>query len=164
MSEYFPRIFGGECEKGKVEWDLYNYATKPNSTVKAHPTPQQSSAKSEVDKSDIDKLQTTPVDLSKLYGVVKNEVVKITIYDELVQNVNVVQTTSDLVTKTDCNTKIAGTERKILDHNHSKYIITQEFNKSRVDNFAERLAQENLATKADIDDVEKTDFDDNWKI
>ena len=68
------------------------------------------------------------------------------------------------MTKTDCNTKIAGTERKILDHNHSKYIITQEFNKSRVDNFAERLAQENLATKADIDDVEKTDFDDNWKI
>ena len=41
--------------------------------------------KSEVDKLDIDKLETTSVDLSKLSDVVKNEVVNKTAYDELVK-------------------------------------------------------------------------------
>ena len=40
--------------------------------------------KSEIDRLDIDKLETTPVDLSKLSDVVKNEVVKKTEYNKLV--------------------------------------------------------------------------------
>ena len=40
-------------------------------------------------------------------------------------------------------------EKKILDHDHDKYITTQEFNKLTADNFAARLVQANLATKAD---------------
>ena len=56
------------------------------------------------------------------------------------------------------------TQKIILDHDHSKYISTQEFNKFTADNFAARLAQATLATKADIDDsVEKTEFDDQLK-
>ena len=43
------------------------------------------SLKSEVDILDITKLETTPFDLSKLSDVVKNEVVKETVYDELVK-------------------------------------------------------------------------------
>ena len=62
----------------------------------------------------MDKLWTAPVDLSKLYDVVKNEVVKITIYDELVENVNAIQTTIDLVTKTDYNTKLLKLKEKYL--------------------------------------------------
>ena len=50
----------------------------------------------------------------KLYDVVKNEVVKITIYDELVENVNAIQTTIDLVTKTDYNTKLLKLKEKYL--------------------------------------------------
>ena len=42
----------------------------------------------EVSKLDIGKLQSVSVDLSKILDVVKNEVVKITMYDELVKNVN----------------------------------------------------------------------------
>ena len=42
------------------------------------------SLKSETDKLDIDKLETTPVDLSKLYDVVKNEAIKKTVYNKLV--------------------------------------------------------------------------------
>ena len=38
--------------------------------------------KSKVDKSDIGKLETTPVDLGKLSNVVKNDVVKKTEYNE----------------------------------------------------------------------------------
>ena len=40
--------------------------------------------KSKADKFDIGKLKTTPVDLSKLSNVVKNDVVKKTEYDELI--------------------------------------------------------------------------------
>ena len=41
----------------------------------------------DVDDLDIDKLKTVPVDLSKLNDVVKNEVVKKTIYDKLVNDI-----------------------------------------------------------------------------
>ena len=43
-------------------------------------------------------------------------------------------------------------------------ITIQEFNKLTSENFEVRLAQANLATKADIDDfVEQTDFNDKLK-
>ena len=41
--------------------------------------------KSKVDELDIWKLETTPVDVSKLSSVVKNDVVKKTEYNELVK-------------------------------------------------------------------------------
>ena len=44
--------------------------------------------KTEVDKLDIDKLATAPVDLSKLSNVVKNDVVKTNEYDKLVAKVD----------------------------------------------------------------------------
>ena len=44
-----------------------------------------SSLKSKVDKLDIGKLETTPVDLSKLSNIVKNDVVKRTEYNKLVK-------------------------------------------------------------------------------
>ena len=61
---------------------------------------------------------------------------------KLIEKVNAIQTTdaSHLVKKTD----------------HGKYITTQEVNKLTAKNFAARLKEENIATKADIDDfVEK---------
>ena len=78
-----------------------------------------------------------PNDLSKLSNVVKNDVVKKTVYDKLVAKVNNIDTsyfvlktnfnskftglenkipnTSGLVKKTDYNTKITEIENKILD-------------------------------------------------
>ena len=55
---------------------------------------------SKVDKLDIGKLETAPVDLSKLSNVVKN-FVKETEYNKLVKKVNNISTTdtSDLVKK-----------------------------------------------------------------
>ena len=55
--------------------------------------------KAEVDKLDIDKLVPVPVDLSKLSDVVKNDVVKKTVYDKLVAKVNSIDT-SGFVLKT----------------------------------------------------------------
>ena len=49
-----------------------------------------SNLKSKVDKLDIGKLETTPVDLSSLSDVVKKEVVKETEYNELVKRVNTI--------------------------------------------------------------------------
>ena len=93
------------------------------------------SLKTEVDKLDINKLVPVPVDLSKLSDVVKNDVVKKTVYDKLVAKVNSIDTsgfvlktkydtdkseienkipdTSGLVKKTDCNAKITEIEGKI---------------------------------------------------
>ena len=58
--------------------DISNLALKSN----------LASLKTEVDKIDVDKLKAVPVDLSKLNNVVKNDVVKKTVYDKLVTKVN----------------------------------------------------------------------------
>ena len=72
---------------------------------------------------------------------------------------------SYLVKKTDYNTKINEIENKITtDHDHNKYITTQEFNKLTSENFSARLAPANLASKNDIPNfVKMTDFDDKLK-
>ena len=66
--------------------------------------------KTEVDKLDIEKLAPVPVDLSKLSDVVKNDVVKKTVYDKLVAS-NLV----DFVLKTKYNTDKTELEKKIPD-------------------------------------------------
>ena len=90
MGEYFskPRSLG---ENVKVELYLSNYVTKTDLknvtgvvTSKFAKNVDLASLKSETDKLDIDKLETSPVDLSKLSDVVKNEVIKRTVYVELV--------------------------------------------------------------------------------
>ena len=68
--------------------------------------------KTEVHKLDIDKLAPVPVDLSKLSDVVKNDVVKKTVYDKLVAKVNNIDT-SDFVLKTQYNTDKTEVEIKI---------------------------------------------------
>ena len=78
----------------KVELDLANYATKDdvkNIThvdVSSYATKNNLAAlKSEVDKTDVDKLKTTPADLAKLSNVVKNDVVKKTDYNTKVTSI-----------------------------------------------------------------------------
>ena len=84
----------------KVELDLSNYTTKTDfknaagvNTLKFARKFYLSGLKSETDKLDIDKLETNPVDLSKLSDAVKNEFIKKTVYDELVKKVNAIHTT-----------------------------------------------------------------------
>ena len=77
--------------------------------------------KSKVDQLDVDKLVSVLIDLTKLSDVVKNYVVKKTEYDELVKQINAIETTdtSNLVKKTDYDTKISE-----IDHDHSSKFIT----------------------------------------
>ena len=63
---------------------------------------------------------------------------------------------SNLVKKTDYNTKISEIENKITtDHDHDKYITTEEFNKFTSENFTTRLKQANLANKSDTSNFVK---------
>ena len=63
---------------------------------------------------------------------------------------NRIPNVSNLVRKTDYNTKINETEKKITDHDHDKYITTPEFNKLTGETFAARLAETSLASKNDL--------------
>ena len=121
MSQYFPKPyepFGGDIN---VTVDLSNYATKDDIKNITHVDISSFALKSnlanlktEVDKLDIDKLATVPVDLSKLSNVVKNDVVKKTYYNKLVTKVDNIGT-SGLVKKSDYNTKISEIKDKIPD-------------------------------------------------
>ena len=53
--------------------------------------------------------------------------------------------------KTDYDTKVTETENKLNNHNHDKYIDTQEFNTLAADVFNGRLARANLVIKTDFD-------------
>ena len=64
-----------------------------------------------MDKLDIDKLVLVPVDLSKLFDLVKNNVVKKDVYNKLVAKVDNIDT-SKFVWKTKYDTEI---ENKIPD-------------------------------------------------
>ena len=93
MSEYFPKsyeAFGGDII---VTVDLSNYARKARNatgidTYKLAAKFDLASSKGEIDKLDIDKLVPVPFDLSKISNVVKNDVIKKTVYDILVAKVN----------------------------------------------------------------------------
>ena len=132
MSQYFPKPyepFGGDIN---ITVDLSNYATKVKvknithvDTLSFALKTNLANLKTEVDKLDIDKLATVPVDQNKLSNVVKNGVVKKTVYDKLVAKVNNIDTT-DFVLKTNCNTKFTGLENKI--RNTSSLIKKTDYN------------------------------------
>ena len=70
--------------------------------------------KAEVDKIDVDKLKTIPVDLSKLGNMANNNVVEKIAYDKLVAKVNNIDTTG-FVLKTIYDTDKSDLEKKISD-------------------------------------------------
>ena len=143
MSQYFPKPYEPFRGDINVKVNYSNYATKTDLKNVSHIDISRfawktnlASLKTKVDKLDIGKLMTVPVDLSKLSNV-KNDVKKI-VYDKLVAKVNSIDTsrffkktkydtdnseienkipvTSDPVKK-DYNAKITEIEGKILDVN-----------------------------------------------
>ena len=109
MSQCFPKPYEPFGRYINVKVDLSNYATKTDIKNISHIDTSSfalksnlTSLKTEVDKLDIDKLVPVPVDLSKLSDVVKNDVVKKTVYDKLVAKVNSIDT-SEFVLKNKYN-------------------------------------------------------------
>ena len=126
--------FGGDIN---VTVDLSYYATKTDLKNETHVDTSSfalktnlSYLKTEVDKLDIDKLVPVSTDLSKLSNVVKNDVVKRTVYDKLVPKVNNIDT-SDFVLKANYNTNKTELENKIPDFSNlvTKAALTTVENK-----------------------------------
>ena len=142
MIQYFLKPYEPFGRDINVKFNLSNYATKADlknaagiDTSKLAPKPDLVSLKAEVDKLDIDKLMPLPAYLSKLSDVVKNIVVKKTVYGKLVAKANSIDISgfvlkkgmtqinqiqkkkipdkSGLVKNLDCNTKITEIENKI---------------------------------------------------
>ena len=121
MNQYFPKpydLFRGDIN---VKVDLSNYATKTDlknatgiDTSKLAAKSDLASLKAEIDKLDIDKLIPVPVDSSKLRDVIKNEVVKKTMYYKLVAKVNNIDI-SRFVLKIKYDTDKSDFEKKICD-------------------------------------------------
>ena len=167
MSEYFPKRLRRYGEKIKVRVDHSNYATKDDIKNITHVDTSGfalrtnlSNLKTEADKLDIGKLQTVPVDLSKLPNVLKNDVIKKTKYNKLVNKVNNIDT-SEFILKTKYNADKVKLEEKIPDISNlaTKTALTTVENKipninslttnilvSKVENKTPDIS--NLATKA----------------
>ena len=151
---------------------MSNYATKTDLKNVTHVDTSSfelktnlANLKTKVDKLDIDKLAPVPADLSKLNDVVKNDVVKKTVYDKLVAKVNNVDT-SNFVLKTKYNTDKTELEKKI--HNVNDFV--KEAKLTELENKIPNIS--NLATKTALTAVEnkipsvsslvkKTDYNTN---
>ena len=163
-----------------VKVDLSNYATKADIKNISHVGTSSfalktnlANLKNEVDKLDIDKLVTVPVDLSKLSDLVKNDVIKKTDYNAKIADIegkipdvtnlatktaltaaeNKIPSISILVEKTDYDTEITEIQNKLNNHNRNKYITTPKFNTLTADVFNARLSQANFVTKTTFDNT-----------
>ena len=92
MSYYPP--YKSSSNNIKVELDLSNYATKNDLKNITHVDVSSFASKSnlaalktEVDNIDVDKLKTAPVDLAKLSNAIENDLVKKTVYNTKVTNI-----------------------------------------------------------------------------
>ena len=99
MSQYVPKPFRSFGGNNSVKLHLSNYATKTDLKNATHVDTSSftlktnlANLKTKVDKLDIDKLLPVLVHLSKLSNVAKNKVVKKTVYDKLVANINNIDT------------------------------------------------------------------------
>ena len=154
MSQYFPLPFRSFRENINVKVDISNYATKTDLKNITHIDTSSfalktslASLKTEVDKLDIDKLAQVSVDLSKLSGVVKNDVVKKAVYDKLVAKVNNIDT-SDFVLKTKYQTDKTELEKKIPD-------VTDFVKKTKLTELENKIPDvSSLATKTALSAVE----------
>ena len=154
MSQYFPKPFRSFGRNMNLKVDLSNYATKTDLKNITHIDTSSfelktnlATLKTEVDKLDIDKLAPVPADLSKLSDVVKNDVVKKTVYDKLVAKVNNIDT-SDFVLKTKYQTGKTELEKKIPD-------VTDFVKKTKLTELENKIPDvSSLATKTALTAVE----------
>ena len=169
MSEYFlePKSSG---RRVKVELNLSNYTTKAD--LKNATGVNTSKFAKKVDLAhlkgkilDITNLATNTI-LNAKTNEAKNKISNIfnlAATTALTGVENKIPNVSNLVKKTDYNTKISEIENKVTtDHDHDKYITTQEFNKLTSEDFTARLKKANLASEIDVANlVKKTDLNKN---
>ena len=121
MSYYPP--YKSSSNNIKVELDLSSYATKNDLKNITHVDVSSfasktnlAALKTEVDKTDTDKLKTAPTDLAKLTNAIENDLVKKTVYNTKVTSIE---------------TQIAGLTKNTVDNladiTKLKAIVTNSF-------------------------------------
>ena len=154
QSKFYPEPFQPFNRDINVTVDLSNYVTKTDLKNVTHVDTSSfelktnlANLKTEVDKLDIDKLVPVPTDLSKLSNVVKNDVVKKTVYNKLVAKVDNIDT-SDFVLKTKYQTDKTELERKITN-------VTDFVKKAKLTELEKKIPDiTNLATKTALTTIE----------
>ena len=155
MSRFYAKSFRSFRRNINVKVDLSNYAKKSDikniSHVDTSSFALKINLKTQVDKLDIDRLVPVPTDLSKLSNVVKNDVVKKTVYDKLVIKVNNIDT-SGFVLKTKYDTDKSELENKIPSING---LVKKTNYDSKISEIEGKIPDiSNLATKTALATVE----------
>ena len=148
----------------KVELDLTNYATKTDLKNITHVDVSSyasktnlAALKTKVDKTDVDKLKTTPTDLAKLSNVVKNDVVKKTDYNTKVTSIeaqiagltkNTVDNLADIT-----KLKAIDTNSFVLKTKLASDVTTLE---NKIDTVGKKTHLSGLATKTSLNDYLQT--------
>ena len=151
---HFPKSFRSFGRNINVKVDLSNYATKTDiknisdvDTSSFALKTNLANLKTELDKLDIEKLLPLPTDLSKLSNIIKNNVVKKTVYDELVAKVDDIDT-NNFVLKTKYDTDKLKLENKIPN-------VTDFVKKGKLTKLKNKISNtNNVATKAVLTTVE----------
>ena len=131
MSRYFPTPYEPFGRDINVKIDLSNYATKKDIKDISHIDISSFALKSNLAslKTEIEKLDMpVPVDSSKLSDMVKNDVIKKTVYDKLVARVNNIDT-SGFVLKTKYDTDKKELENKItiMRFFHDEFVLKANY-------------------------------------
>ena len=156
ISQYVPKPFRSFPGNTNVKVDLSTYTRKTDLKNVTHVDTSSSalktnlaSLKTEVDKLDIDKLAPVPVELSKLSDLIKNDVLKNTVYHKLAAKVKVNNIdTSDFTLKTKYKTDKTELEKKIPD-------LTEFVKKTKLTELEDKMPDvSSLATKTALTAVE----------
>ena len=158
MSAYYPP-YKNSSNNIKVKLDLTNYATKDDVKNITHVDVSSfasktnlAALKTEVDKIDVDKLNTTNTDLAKLSNVVKNYVVKKTDYNAKVTSIesqiaSVTKNTTDNLNDI-TKLKAVDTSNFVLETNFSADINTLD---NKIDGVGKKISDiSGLATKTSL--------------
>ena len=142
-------------KKIKVELYLSNYEAKSDLKVAKDINPTKiaknvdlTTLKINVDRLDINSLETISVSLSKLNNAVTYDVVKKNVYNGLVKKVNGLDSNKQCPER-----NIEDVDKKIIDP--SKFIVNQEFNRLRKITFTLKMLEilKNFTTKNKVENT-----------
>ena len=163
MSYYPP--YKSSSNNVKVKFDLINYATKNDLKNITHVDVSSfasktnlAALKSEVDKIDVDKLKTAPVDLAKLTNAIENDLVKKTVYNTKVTSI---ETQIAGLTKNTVDNLADITKLKAIDTNsfvtRTKFSADTDALDDKIDGVEKKILDiSGLATKTSLNDYLQT--------
>ena len=160
---YYPR-YKSSSNNIKVKLDLTNYATKTDLKNITHVDVSSFASKTnlvalktEVDKIDVDKLKTTPVDLAKLTNAVENDLVKKTDYNA---KVTIIEGQIAGITKNTIDNLADITKLKAVDTNsfvtRTKFSADSNVLDDKIDGVEKNPDISGLATKTSLNSYLQT--------